>query len=371
MSTSILFFASDFKIGLSSLLTDQLISLSSQGDLKIYALAGEKEQEEGLSQKLKINNIYINRIAGLDDHSDFIRLSSLIADIIIESEICLIHVQNNWQLALITYAKYFKIIKKKKIKIIYTLHGFRHNNKIKSMIARIVIGSLLYLFADTIIYMSDYVRKKFRLVSYKMVKIYLGVDQGFFSKTQNEIDLSKLKLIFSAQFRHGKNQRFLVEVFAEYCKEQNDKQSELYLPGEGKYKKQCQELAAEKDISNQIFFPGLLSKNEIRSLYDSCNIGIIPSNSETYGQCIVEPFVLGRCIITKKVGVAPDILKDGENGLFFNNKQDLKKIFINLSNNRRIIKIIGQNNFNNREIFSWHNFNIKYLELVKNIIDEF
>jgi UPF0755 protein len=46
-------------------------------------------------------------------------------------------------------------------------------------------------------------------------------------------------------------------------------------------------------------------------LYLESNIGVIASSSETFGQSIVEPFVLGRCVISTHVGVADDILKDG------------------------------------------------------------
>lgn len=38
--------------------------------------------------------------------------------------------QNNWQLALMAYVK-FKLCFKQKIRIIYTLHGFRHKSFIE------------------------------------------------------------------------------------------------------------------------------------------------------------------------------------------------------------------------------------------------
>ena len=44
---NILFFASDYKIGLSTLLTDQLLALHRNG-INVYPVAGEKNQEKGL-----------------------------------------------------------------------------------------------------------------------------------------------------------------------------------------------------------------------------------------------------------------------------------------------------------------------------------
>ncbi len=48
--SKLLFFASDFKIGLSTLLADELIALYRYG-IEVCAVAGENEQESGLSEK--------------------------------------------------------------------------------------------------------------------------------------------------------------------------------------------------------------------------------------------------------------------------------------------------------------------------------
>jgi glycosyltransferase involved in cell wall biosynthesis len=54
-----------------------------------------------------------------------------------------------------------------------------------------------------------------------------------------------------------------------------------------------------------------------------CQIAIVPTNSETFGHCIAEPLVLQRILITKHVGVAIDVVRHGENGFFFETKEDL------------------------------------------------
>jgi glycosyltransferase involved in cell wall biosynthesis len=362
----LLFFASDYKIGLSSLLTDQIIALNKYTDLEIFGVAGEKMQEFDLDKRFKKNDIYIKRISGLDDHKNFFRLKQELTKFIQKQQIDLIHVQNNWQLLLVGLIKYLRL-KHKRIKIIYTIHGFRHNHYLKSLLARLAIGILMLIFTDKIIYMSDYVVKKFRLISYKMVKIFLGVNEDFLTNETYSIDINRLKLIFPAQFRNGKNQDLLIHAFAQYCKETGDTSAELYLPGEGELKVFCQNLAVKLQVSDQIYFPGLIAKEGIREYYESCNIGIIPSNTETFGQSIIEPFVLGRCIITRKVGVAPDIIEEGINGFFFKNRSQLKDILIKISKDRSIIKEIGSNNFERRELFSWANSAQVYSTLLQDL----
>ena len=64
---NILFFASDYKIGLSTLLTDQLLALH-RNDINVYPVAGEKNQEKGLEEQIIAQKIQLKRIHGLDDH---------------------------------------------------------------------------------------------------------------------------------------------------------------------------------------------------------------------------------------------------------------------------------------------------------------
>lgn len=360
---NLLFFASDYQIGLSSLLTDQLIAIHALEKLSVYSIAGENEQELGLDEKLKSNNIFIEKINGLDGHSDFLRLANTISIIIEKRYISVVHVQNNWQLALVSFVKYSSI-KKRNFKIVYTLHGFRHNHPVKMHIARFVIGFALFLFADKVIYMSDYVKKNFSFLSYKMNKIYLGIDSSFFTKKTNEVQASPIKMIFPAQFRPGKNQDIIIKAFGKYINCSKDNTALLYLPGIGVLKESFEKLANELRIEKQVIFPGFLSKNEIRELYESCNIGVISSNSETFGQSIVEPFVLGKCVITTKVGVADDIIQNGVNGFFFENENDLFEILIDLSKNKEKIQDISTANFLRRSEFSWENISMQYSKLI-------
>lgn len=348
----ILFFASDYHIGLSALLTDQLIALVKNG-INVYPIAGENEQEEGLSSKLLSEDIVVKRIEGLDEHRRFRLLTEQIKQIIIEEKISIVHTQNNWQLALISYIRYCCLPKYKFI-IIYTLHGFRHNSPIKAFIAQIVIGSALFFFADMIICMSSYLKKKFNILSYKIALIPLGVPENFFYRSHPPLPTNGLQMIFPAQFRKGKRQDMIIRAFAEYIKEKPNSFSKLILPGCGPLQKEMEQLASSFGLENKIIFPGQCSKEEIIKWYAKCNIGIVASNSETFGQSIVEPFVLGRCIVTTKVGIAPEIIKEGENGFFFKNEKELINILNLLHKNPRLIYEAGIKNYNERNRFNWN-----------------
>lgn len=360
--SKLLFFASDYKIGLSALLCDQLIALYKCG-VELCAVAGDHDQEDGLTEKLAEYGIPVVRVHNLDVHSNFILLAKKLKQIIEEEHINVVHVQNNWQLALISYVKYVAL-RRKKIKIIYTIHAFRNNSLWKSRIAQIVIGFALLLFADRVICMCTYLKNKFRLLSYKIVLLPHGISDMFFYEDDLVLPDSGLHMIFPAQFRMGKNQDMIVKAFANHITRTGDMASKLILPGNGPLLEDIKNLTIELGIQNRVSFPGRCPKDETYKMYKSCNIGVIASNSETFGQSIVEPFVLGRCVISTPVGVAIDIIKNGQNGFIFTTEQELSDIFTKLYNDQILIKKIGTNNFKQRDMFRWDKICQNYKRLL-------
>ncbi|HIZ85036.1 MAG TPA: glycosyltransferase family 4 protein [Candidatus Coprenecus stercoravium] len=359
---NILFFASDYNIGLSSLLTDQLLALHNLGS-NVLAVSGDKEQECGLRTKLEGQNVPLIIINELDEHANFSYLSKVLSELILKNDINTIHVQNNWQLALITSVR-FRLICKKRLKVIYTLHGFRHNSKIKSVVAQILIGTALFLFANKVICMCSYLRNKFKFISYKIVLLPLGVSDNFFTKTHQELPHNGLQMIFPAQFRKGKNQDIIINAFAQHIKENHDNVSHLILPGTGQLLEKMKDLAKSLNIENRVTFPGQCTKEEIYNLYLKCNIGIISSNSETFGQSIVESFVLGRCVISTPVGIAKDIIINYKTGFLYNTEEELSNILSMLYKNPDSIQKIGLTNYSLRNQFEWETVIKKYLDIV-------
>lgn len=359
---NLLYFASDYKIGLSQVLTDQLISLY-EAKVPVIAVAGENEQEFGLSQKLSDRCIPITRVPGLDAHNDFTGLVNEIVNLIQLNDIEVVHVQNNWQLAIASAAK-IKLLGKLRFKIAYTIHGFRNSSPIKSIIARGIIGSALWISADHVICMTKFLKKKFSLLSYKIDLIPLGVDENYFLDEFVVPQTDSLHLVFPAQFRQGKNQDMIIRAFADYVKKSADGSATLTLPGNGDLMKNMKSLANELGVGNQVIFPGFVSKQQVKEHYLNSNIAIVASNSETFGQSIVEPFVLGRCVISTPVGIATEIIENGKNGYIFKSQAELTERLLELHNSKHRIVAMGHENFNHRMIFSWRNVTAKYIETI-------
>lgn len=360
---NILFFV-ESGLGVGSLLTQQALELHKQ--FKNLFIAGSNlEQEEGLIKKIKDDDIPYLTLDGMEYHKFFLKHSHLLADYINSNQINIVHVQTNWELALIEYLKLTKKINHK-IKIIYTIHAYRNNYKYRKIFAKILITLELKLFADRVICTTDYMINEFKFIKNKISKIYLGIDNRFFSNVE-KVNVNSLQLVYAARFRNGKNQDLLIKAFTEYCKKNGDTSSCLHLPGSGETLEDMKKLVDNLKMTNQVKFYGQLSVDKIKELYNKCNIGIIYSSSETFGQCIVEPFVMGRCVISTKVGIAEEIIRNGETGFIFNNTEDLLNILQEIGSNKEMINVISKNSANLKNEFTWNSVTQKYLKMLEEL----
>ena len=348
---NLLFFASDYAVGLTTVLAEQVLELKKQDCLNLVSAASENEMEPGLRDRLYDAGVQLNIIPGLDVPRDFKRLSAAIGDIIRKNEIQIVNVHNNWQLALVEWVR-FSGISKRKFKIIYTIHGYRNTSAWKPFFAIGLIGTALLCWADRVISMSGYVSKKFWFVRYKTDLVYYIMNKPEFRKTKNEIVTEGLRIVFPAQFRPGKNQSRLIDVIARYIRETGDRSIRVWLPGGGDLLPRCVQKVQAMGLTEQIIFPGLLPHKEVIALYEAANIGLAMTDSETYGRCIAEPFALGRCVVTSRTGIAEDIIRHGENGFIFDTSRELLQILLLLHEHPELIKKNAEQAFVDKEIFA-------------------
>ena len=167
----LLFFGSDYMVGLTQALTEQILELQKEDFVALYAVSSQNEMEQGLHQKVREAGVDMTIIDDLDVHKNIKSLATQVAALIEVKGVTHVNVHNNWQLAIMAYAKYWSR-KAKDVKIIYTIHGYRHNSYLKSLMAIFVIGMALLLFADRVISMSKYVSKRFWFVGYKTDTVF-------------------------------------------------------------------------------------------------------------------------------------------------------------------------------------------------------
>ena len=361
----LLFFASDYNIGLSNTLSEQARSINKISHFKLLCVAGEREQEPGLSEKYNELLISLVRIPGLDKHRKFFHISNLVRRIILDESIQVVHIHNNWQLAIVSY---IRLITSHHFFIVYSLHGYRHNRKTRSLLARPIIGAALHLFADLVFAGSTPLKRAIPFISSKCHLLIQGVEENLFHFEPHEPALVHHKMIFAAQFRKGKNHQILIRALINYVQITGNRKITCYLPGEGPLKQTMIELVNVNNLGDIVKFPGQLPRKEILELYKICDLAVIPSNNETFGYCIAEPFVAGLCTISRPTGIAKDIIVDRETGILFNDEHDLCKVFLELFPNPGKISQIGQNGYYLRETFRWDRINKDYQEYIMDLI---
>ena len=361
----VLYCTSSHQIGLTSLLTDQACSLVRYAPERFLFVSGEKEQLPGLFEKLRQSGAHYAAIDGFDDHSNFFELAEKLNSLVEEFQPDIIHVQTNWQLAIAVYAKYRHW---HSYSLFYTLHGYRHNYAFRSVFALTVIGVSLSLFVDKVYVSSTFLKNKFRLLKNKIEILFLGVDEEFFGQATSLPPLIEKGMIFPGEFRPGKNQSMIIRAVKQYIDTTGDRSVTLYLPGAGKKLEACKELARSLGVEKNVVFPGFVDRRQLLALYQRCHCAIVPTNSETFGLSIVEPFVLGRVVISRKVGIAGDILLNAYNGFLFDTEAELVEKLLLIFGDERLMHQVAQRTSEGREAFRWENITRQYLQSVDDSI---
>lgn len=132
-----------------------------------------------------------------------------------------------------------------------------------------------------------------------------------------------------------KNQSYLLRVLLE-CKKLGYKYS-LTIVGDGPDRVQLENMAKNLGIAEQVHFLGFLS--EASELISSHRLFVHSSVMESFGIVILEAFARGKPIVAAAVGGIPEIVTEGENGLFWNldDPQGGAKILMTLLNNPTLL----------------------------------
>jgi glycosyltransferase involved in cell wall biosynthesis len=359
--TKNLYLTSSYIIGLTSLLAEQARALEHQAPGEFVFVSGEREQIPGLFERVKSAGATMEIIHGLDNHRSFADSVRGFRNIINRYHPAIVHVHTNWQLGIAIVARF---LAHHHFSIFYTVHGYRHNFRFRSFIARYVIGLGLVFFADRVIVPSTFLKKIFFFMGKKIRVLPLGVDDDFFMGQTDLPPMHPKQLIFPAEFRSGKNQDMLIRALHSYIERTEDRGIILHLPGKGQGLEECRALAKTLGLENNVAFPGFLDREHLLELYQTCHLAVIPTNIETFGLSIVEPFVLGRVVITRNVGIVEDLIIDGYNGFVFDNEDDLADLLCRILSDETLLYHVGQRTALTRDRFRWDQITSEYLRLV-------
>lgn len=91
----------------------------------------------------------------------------------------------------------------------------------------------------------------------------------------------------------------------------------LLIGGDGPLKAALEKLAVSLGIADRVTFAGWFGESaEVYRALQSAHVAVVNSKSEGGPRVALEAMALGMPLIVTQVGVMPEVIRDGENGLF-------------------------------------------------------
>ena len=153
------------------------------------------------------------------------------------------------------------------------------------------------------------------------------------------------EIIFVGWVESYKGIQELIEVLGQL--KADGYEFKLLIAGDGSIKKDMQDLTFKLNLKREVFFLGWLNKNELYSQLKSADLFVLPSWSEGFPNSIVEAMSSKVPIISTNVGTIPGHIKNQENGLLINkrNQNELKRAIELLINNHSLRHKIAENGY--------------------------
>ena len=134
------------------------------------------------------------------------------------------------------------------------------------------------------------------------------------------------------------------------------------------YFDELKQLTEQLNLESKVSFLGKKNSLELKKIYQSADIFVYPSLYENFGQPLIEAAANGLPLISTPVGIAQDIVIDGETGFLVNGKPEEIKDRIELLKDLRPRLQMGERiktEVKNR--FNWKNIMNQYMDLYQSL----
>ncbi|MFA6183719.1 MAG: glycosyltransferase [Parcubacteria group bacterium] len=250
--------------------------------------------------------------------------------------------------------------KKKNIPIVFTWHTiydkYTHYTPIipqKFSAYWVIKNSVRYANnVDKIIIPTESVRKivkKWGVIKDNIEVVATGVDEetfrnGDWKKIREELNIkSDKKIILSiSRLTEEKNVLFLTKEVIKVLK--RNPKTVFILGGDGYLRNRLIRLVNESKVGEQVFFVGLIEREQIKNYMGLADIFVYASQSETQGTIITEAMYLGLPIVAIDALGVGDLIEDGVTGILSSGKgNDFSKKIDRLLSREKLALSIGNN----------------------------
>lgn len=225
--------------------------------------------------------------------------------------------------------------------------------------------------ADRLIVVNDFTKKLYEkyVPSEKIEVIPPGVDIREFNNIFHNAISAHKEILYVGQLIKRKGIEYLLYAFQIVCN--NHKNVYLRLIGNGLDIERLKELSNELKISDKVIFEGYVHHDEIIKFYEKCDIFVLPSLSESFGQVLLEAMACRRpCIASNIVGPNEIIIHEKTGYLFPSKDYDklAEYISVMIENDELRIKMGINGRKLVEEKYDWKIIGKKYHNIYKDTI---
>ncbi|MCF7623650.1 MULTISPECIES: glycosyltransferase [Bacillaceae] len=272
----------------------------------------------------------------------------------------------------------YLLLPNKNVEIIYCSHGWSFLMETSNFTRKlyIQIEKNLSKVTNKIINISMFEQIesiKVGITKNKSVLIYNGTkkinDEKLYSPTLNNIDKTKINILFVGRFDRQKG----IDILINLIEDISNKQIHFYLIGDSVLGNKQNTNFKLPENATKI---GWIKNEEIDDYYQSVDAVIIPSRWEGFGLVAIEAMKNKKAVISSNRGALPELIQNDINGYIFDmdNLKSLKLIIEKLDKNT--LKDLGENGYTrylkyftsekmNNEILTVYNSLISQEKIIK------
>jgi len=211
--------------------------------------------------------------------------------------------------------------------------------------------------------------------------IYNGIDfneeivlynrADFYNKCSIKYDEKKIYVGIAARLDIVKGVKYFIEMAVKLCRKYNN--VEFIIAGEGSEFNKFKQYISDNNLKDRIHLVGFLRKKVINSFYNSIDVNMLTSLSESFPYALLEGARLKKATVSTAVGGIVEMIKDGENG-FLVKPQDVDQLCEKVSiliENKQLRDKFGENFYSYaKENFSSEKMAATHKKIYQKIIKE-
>jgi glycosyltransferase involved in cell wall biosynthesis len=130
------------------------------------------------------------------------------------------------------------------------------------------------------------------------------------------------------------------------------------------YLNELKQLTKQLNLKNKVTFAGKKPSQELKTFYQSADIFVYPSLYENFAQPLLEAAAYGLPLISTSVGIARDIIIEGETGYQISGKpEEIKERIESLKDSKLRLQMGKRIQNEIKKSFDWGNIMDQYISL--------